>query len=59
MFMTYEIIHDQQQAWAYQRGIKFDKDGYTVSLDDNLFLPLLPEVKNEFLGTDKQIHWQV
>jgi len=48
MFMTYKIIRDQQQAWAYQRGIKFDKDGYTFSLDDNLFLPLLPEVKNEF-----------
>jgi len=46
--MIYRLICNQQQAWARQRGIKFDKDGYTFSLDDNLFLPLLPEVKKEF-----------
>lgn len=46
--MTCKIIRDQQQAWAFQRGIKFDRDGYTFSLDDNLLLPLLPEVKKEF-----------
>ena len=46
--MIYRLICNQQQAWAHQRGIKFDKDGYTFSLDDNLFLPLLPEVKKKF-----------
>lgn len=48
MAMTYRLICDQQQAWARQRGIRFDKDGYTVSLNDNLFLPLLPEVEKQF-----------
>ena len=51
MVMAYKIIRDQQQDWAHQRGIKFDKDGYTFSLDDNLFLPLLPEVKKELQST--------
>ncbi len=46
--MIYRLICNQQQAWARQRGIKFDKNGYTFSLNDNLFLPLLPEVKKEF-----------
>jgi len=46
--MIYRLICNQQQAWARQRGIKFDKDGYAFSLNDNLFLPLLPEVKKEF-----------
>lgn len=48
IFMTYKIIRDQQQVWARQRGIKFDQDGYTLFLDDNLLLPLIPEVKKEF-----------
>ena len=61
MLMTYKIIHNQQQAWAHQREIKFDKDGYTFSLDDNLLFSLLPEVKKEFqsgkgdeLGSDEK-----
>jgi len=48
MVMTYKIIRDQQQAWALQRGVNFDEDGYTFSLDDNLLLPFLPEVKRDF-----------
>ena len=46
--MTYRLICNQQWAWAHQRGIKLDEDGYTLSLNDNLFLPLLPEVEKEF-----------
>lgn len=48
MPMIYRLICNQQQAWARQRGIKFDKDGYTFSLNDNLFSLLLPEVKKKF-----------
>lgn len=48
MSMTYKLICNQQQTWAHQRGIKFDENGYTFSLDDNLFLPLLLEVRKEF-----------
>ena len=61
MLMTYKIIHNQQQAWAHQREIQFDKDGYTFSLDDNLLFSFLPEVKKEFqsgkgdeLGSDEK-----
>lgn len=48
MTMTYRLICNQQWAWGRQRGIKFDEDGYALSLNDNLFLPLLPEVEKEF-----------
>lgn len=48
MSTVYESICNQQKSWAYRRGIRFDKDGYTLCLDHNLFLPLLPEVKREF-----------
>jgi len=48
MSMTYKLICNRQWAWACQQGIKFDENGYTFSLDNNLFLPLLPEVKKEF-----------
>lgn len=51
MSMTYKSICNQQQTWARQRGIKFDENGYTFSLDDNLFFPFFPlllEVRKEF-----------
>jgi hypothetical protein len=48
MSTAYESICSQQKSWACQRGIRFDEDGYTLSLDDNLLLPLLPEVRKEF-----------
>jgi len=46
--VIYRFIYNQQQDWAHQQGIKFDKNGYTFSLGDNLFSPLLPEVINRF-----------
>lgn len=42
------MICDQQRIWATQRGIKFDDEGYTRNLNDNLFLPLGTEVEMEF-----------
>jgi hypothetical protein len=48
MSTAYESICSRQKSWACRRGIGFDKDGYTLSLDHNLFLPLLPEVRREF-----------
>jgi len=47
MLATWESIQEEQQSWARQRGIKFDDDGYVLSLDDNLFSPLLPETRRE------------
>lgn len=45
---TREMIYRQQQRWAKQHRIEFDKDGYTRCLDDNLFEPLSPETSAEF-----------
>lgn len=45
---TYKLIHQQQQEWATRQGIKFDNDGYTLSLNDNLFIPMSTEVLSEF-----------
>lgn len=48
MPVTYKQICAQQQDWARRKGIRFDKDGYTLQLNDNLFLPLSPEIKAAF-----------
>jgi hypothetical protein len=48
MLAAYKFILNQQKTWARQRGIKFDDDGYTLSLNSNLFSPILPETKKEF-----------
>lgn len=50
MLPTYQLILDNQQKWARQRSINLDDDGYTLSLNDNLFSPLLPETKREFVS---------
>jgi len=38
----------QQQAWARQRGVEFDRRGYTFNLVDNLFIPLSASTEKEF-----------
>jgi len=48
MIATYKLILCQQQAWARRQGIKFDSDGYTLALSDNLFCPLSLETGREF-----------
>lgn len=61
MVAAYKSIYAQQQAWANQRRIEFDRDGYTLSLNDNLYLPLSLIAKKEFrsgkgdeMGSDGQ-----
>jgi len=46
--IAYQSIRAQQQAWADHLGIKCDKDGYTLRLDDNLYCPLSPATLEEF-----------
>lgn len=48
MITTYRRILNQQQAWAEKHGIKFDENGRTRSLNDNLFCPLSPRSEEEF-----------
>jgi len=48
MITAYRRILNQQQAWAEKRSIKFDENGYTLSLNDNLFCPLSPRSEEEF-----------
>jgi hypothetical protein len=48
MIEAYRLIVDQQRAWAYQHGIGYDKDGYTLRLTDNLYRPLSPVTLEEF-----------
>jgi len=45
---AYRFIAKRQTDWADQHGIKYDKDGYTLSLVDNLYCPLSPEALEEF-----------
>lgn len=46
--MTNSIVNEQQKTWALKKGIRYDKEGYTYSLNDNLFSPLLPRIEMEF-----------
>lgn len=48
MVTTHRRILNQQQSWAEKRGIKFDENGYTLSLNDNLFCLLSPRSVEEF-----------
>lgn len=48
MKKSYQVIYERQRIWATQRGIPFDHDGYTLSLDDNLLIPLSMAARSEF-----------
>ena len=43
-----EYITERQHSWALRHGVPLDEDGYVVSLNNNLFLPLTPEAIREF-----------
>ena len=46
------VVRNQQRSWAVSRGIAIDQSGYTVELDDNLFVPLSEAARSEFGGGD-------
>lgn len=48
MVRTYESIRAQQMAWAARHGVGCDRDGYTPSLNENLYLPLSAATEAEF-----------
>lgn len=48
MANTYRIIHEKQREWAKSHGAKTDADGYTLTLNDNLFIPLSKDSEQEF-----------
>jgi hypothetical protein len=48
MVRAYKSIYAQQLVWAARHGVKYDNDGYTLSLNENLYLPLLPVTEEEF-----------
>jgi len=50
MSTTYQSILFQQRAWADKQGIRLDKNGYTFSLNHNLYLPLSPQTIEEYSG---------
>lgn len=43
-----EYITERQHSWALRHGVPLDEVGWAVSLNDNLFLPLIPEAVEEF-----------
>jgi hypothetical protein len=45
---TSKLIRDQQQRWAELHKKPCDQDGYTLSLNYNLFKPLSPETESDF-----------
>ena len=44
----YDYIAEVQYAWARRHGICIDEAGYVAQLNDNLFLPLIPEAIREY-----------
>jgi hypothetical protein len=44
----FEYVTERQYSWARRHGITIDEAGYTEQLNDNLFLPMTPEVIEEF-----------
>ena len=43
-----DYIAERQYAWARRHGITIDDAGYVALLNDNLFLPLIPQAIQEF-----------
>ena len=52
MSSTVGVVRRQQRDWAIARGIAVDSDGYTLTLDDNLFVPLSEATLTEFARGD-------
>lgn len=48
MLNTYQSILVEQQNWADRHNVKYDKDGYVCSIEDNLYHPLFYETLEEF-----------
>jgi hypothetical protein len=48
MVRVYKSICAQQLVWAARHGVKCDRDGYTLSLNENLYLPLSAATEEEF-----------
>ncbi len=46
------VVRNQQRAWAVGHGIAIDSSGYTIELDDNLFVPLSAGARSELGGGD-------
>lgn len=45
-------VRKHLREWAADAGIATDADGYTLTLNDNLFAPLSPESRREFAAGD-------
>ena len=48
MKTTKQVIYAQQQDWATRHGIQFNNEGYTETVEQNLFQPLTAASKAEF-----------
>jgi hypothetical protein len=46
------VVRNLQRLWAAARGIAVDSSGYTLNLNDNLFIPLSEATLSEFAGGD-------
>ena len=47
-----KIVREQQRAWATNYVIAIDFAGYTIELNDNLFVPLSNATRTDFLKAD-------
>lgn len=47
-----KIVREQQRCWAVAHDIEIDESGYTLTLDDNLFVPLSPASRSEYVDGD-------
>lgn len=47
-----DAIKALQRAWAFRRGLSLDRDGYCGCADDNLFLGLSADARNDFAQGD-------
>lgn len=49
---AHDVIKAIQQAWATRNGLAFDKDGYCLRVQDNLFRGLSQAARKDFEGGD-------
>jgi hypothetical protein len=60
MMNPQDYIAERQYGWALRHGVLLDPQNWAIVLNDNLFLPMIPEVIQEYqAGAGQELNGQI